>query len=257
VKHRFTKGLTFNGNYQFSKALGTSGWDPYHNGQPIVTAYGATVTLPGQRQFYYGPTTTDRTQYAGANFAYQIPTLASFGKLANYALGGWTLSGVTSFSTGAAVSPGCTTAAAYPANDPTWTGLITGATGVRCQTSGDWKNFTQDFYHNFNAASFTYPTGGTAASPVINWGNTGVGVLRQPSFWNQDLTINKAFSLGEKGRSLQINFQAFNVFNHTEFNTIGTTYSFSAAGVNTNTTTGQYTNAQPNRQVVITAKFAF
>jgi hypothetical protein len=257
VKHRFTKGLTFNGNYQFSKALGTSAWDPYHLGVPIPTAYGGTITLPNQRQFYYGPTTTDRSQYAGANFAYQLPTAGFFGKKASYLLGGWTLSGVTSFSTGAAVSPACSSTAAFPANDPTWTGLITGTTGVRCQVTGDWKNFTQSFYTNFNAAAFSYPTGGTTANPAPNFGNTGLGIMRQPSWWNQDLTITKVFTLGERGRTVGISLQAYNVLNHTEFNTIGTTYTFNAAGVNTNSTTGQATGAQPNRQVVLTAKFQF
>jgi hypothetical protein len=71
------------------------------------------------------------------------------------------------------------------------------------------------------------------------------------------LTLNKVFTLGEKGRTLGINFQAYNVFNHTEFNTIGTTYTFNAGGTNTNTTTGQYTAAQPNRQGVVTARFQF
>ena len=257
VKHRFTRGLTFSGNYQFSKGLGTSGWDPYHIGQAIPLAYGGTITLPGQRQWYYGPTATDRSQYAGASFAYQLPALSSHGALVKYLAGGWTLSGVTSFSTGAAVSPSCSTTAAYPANDPSWTGLITGATGVRCQVVGDWKSFTHDFYNNFNTAAFAYPTGGTQANPQPNFGNTGLGIMRQPAWWNQDLTIAKAFSLGEKGRSLVMNFQTYNVFNHTEFNTIGTTYSFNASGQNTNTTTGQYTAAQPNRQVVISAKFQF
>ena len=69
--------------------------------------------------------------------------------------------------------------------------------------------------------------------------------------------IAKVFTLGEKGRTLGINFQVYNVLNRTEFNAIGTTYSFNAAGVNTNSTTGQYTAAQPNRQAVVTARFQF
>ena len=71
------------------------------------------------------------------------------------------------------------------------------------------------------------------------------------------MTLNKVFILGERGRTLGINFQAYNVLNHTEFNTIGTTYTFNASGVNTNATTGQFTATQPNRQVVVTARFQF
>lgn len=159
---------------------------------------------------------------------------------------------MTSFSTGAAVSPTCATTASFPANDPTWTGGT-----VRCQVAGDWKSYTQGFYTNFNTAAFAFPTGGTAASPQPNFGNAGLGIMRQPSWWNQDLTLGKVFTLGERGRTLGINFQAYNVFNHTEFNTLGTTYTFNASGANTNATTGQFTAAQPNRQAVVTARFVF
>lgn len=251
LKHRFTKGLTFNANYQWSKGLGTNGWDPYHTGSPIPAAYGGTITLPGARQYYYGPTASDRKHYAGANFAYQLPTIRAMGKAGDYLLGGWTLSGVTSFSTGAAVSPTCTSSAAFPANDPTWTGLT-----PRCQVTGDWKLSTPDFYNQFNASAFSYPTGGTAAAPAPSFGNVGLGIMRQPTWWNQDLTIAKNFSLGEK-RLMSINFQAYNLLNHSEFNAYGTTLAFNAAGQNTNATTGQYTGTQTARQVVISAKFQF
>ncbi|MEO8596736.1 MAG: TonB-dependent receptor [Candidatus Solibacter sp.] len=252
VKHRFTKGLTFNGNYQFSKALATgSSNDPYHTGTPIQTAYGGTITFPGQRDWYYGPTSSDRSQYGGANFAYELPK-PRVGKLANYFVAGWTLSGVTSFSTGAPISPTCTSSAPFPANDPTWTG----AGGIRCQVVGDWKNFTQRFDTNFNKAAFAFPNGGTAANPTPTFGNAGLGIMRQPGWWNQDLTIAKVFRVGE-ARTLGINFQTYNVFNHAQFNAIGSTSAFNAAGLNTNQTTGQYTATAPPRQVAISARFQF
>ena len=255
LKHRFAKGLTFNANYQFSKALGTSGWDAFHTGSPIPTAYGGTVTFPSQRNWFYGPTTTDRAQYGGANFAYNLPTVSAFGRTGKFLLGSWTLSGVTSFSTGAPVSPACSTTAGFPVNDPTFTG----ASGVRCQVVGDWKAYTQSFNSNFNKTAFAYPNGGTAAAPTPTFGNDGLGIMRQPTWWNQDLTLAKSIPLGsgEKGRRLSISFQAYNVFNHTEFNAFGTTYSFNASGTNTNANTGLYTGTQPARQAVVSARFDF
>jgi hypothetical protein len=257
IKRRFSHGLTFIANYQFSKALGTStSWDPYHTGMPIATAFGTTVTLPSERQFYYGPTAYDRTHYGSASFGYLIPGPRILGKAGTFALSGWTLSGVTSFTTGAPVQPTCNTTAGFPANDPTWSGY---ATSVRCQSVGNWKDFTQSFYTNFNVSAFAYPSGGTQAAPVVNFGNTGLNFMRQPGWWNQDLTIAKEIRLGHEttARRLQVSMQAYNVLNHTEFNTIGTTYSFNAAGVNTNATTGQYTATQQPRQMVLTARFEF
>jgi len=256
LKRRFSHGFYFGAAYTFSKSLGTIGWDPYHIGMPITTAYGATVTLPGQRQWYYGPTTQDRTQWGSFNWAYELPGPKSWGIVGKVALNGWTLSGVTSVSSGAPITPSCTSTAAYPTSDPTWSGAA--ASAIRCEAVGNWKNYTQSFYTNFNTSAFAFPNGGTAAAPIINFGNTGIGILRGPGWWNQDVTLAKAFQLGAKeARRLIMSLQAYNVFNHTEFNAIGSTYSFNAAGVNTNATTGQYTATNQPREMVVTARFQF
>ena len=57
--------------------------------------------------------------------------------------------------------------------------------------------------------------------------------------------------------ALRVRFQAFNVINHTEFNRIGTTYTWNTAGVNLSTTTGQYISTQPPRQMALTARVEF
>ena len=57
--------------------------------------------------------------------------------------------------------------------------------------------------------------------------------------------------------ALRLRFQAFNVLNHTEFNKIGTTYQWNAAGLNLNTTTGHFTGTQPPRQMALTARVEF
>jgi len=73
---------------------------------------------------------------------------------------------------------------------------------------------------------------------------------------NFDVTLDKSIPLGER-RVFKIKWQAYNVFNHTEFNGIGSTYTFNAAGANTNTSTGQYTSALSPRQMVLALRFEF
>ena len=51
--------------------------------------------------------------------------------------------------------------------------------------------------------------------------------------------------------------QAYNVFNHTQFTGINTSYSFNASGANTNATTGYISGTGSPRNVVISARFAF
>jgi Carboxypeptidase regulatory-like domain len=243
AQRRLSHGLFFGAAYTFSKALGTSGNDPYHTGMPILNALGQTVTLPSRRQYYYGTTGSDRTHVLSVNYSYALPSFASQ-KFVNAVIGNWTLSGITSASSGAAYSPGCSTTAPFPANDPTLTGMT-----AKCQIVADPHDFTQSFYTNFNTAAF-------AMAPSGTFGNTGLGIFRQPGTVNFDMALDKVIPVGER-RAFRIKWQAYNVFNHTEFNAVGSTFSFNTAGVNTNTTTGQYTGALNPRQMVLTLRFEF
>ena len=49
------------------------------------------------------------------------------------------------------------------------------------------------------------------------FGNSGVGILRGPGYWNVDLGISKNFYLDDK-RYVSFRAEAFNVFNHPNFN---------------------------------------
>ena len=120
---------------------------------------------------------------------------------------------------------------------------------AKCQIVADPHDFTQSFYTNFNTAAF-------AMAPSGTFGNTGLGIFRQPGTVNFDMALDKVIPVGER-RAFRIKWQAYNVFNHTEFNAVGSTFSFNTAGVNTNTTTGQYTGALNPRQMVLTLRFEF
>jgi hypothetical protein len=56
----------------------------------------------------------------------------------------------------------------------------------------------------FNTAAF--------ATPVNAFGNSDRNILRAPSYWNVDLTLQKNIPLGS-GRQLELRMEAFNVFN--------------------------------------------
>jgi hypothetical protein len=57
----------------------------------------------------------------------------------------------------------------------------------------------------FNTAAF--------AAPVNAFGNSDRNLLRAPSFWNVDLTVQKNIPFGN-GRQVELRVEAFNVFNH-------------------------------------------
>jgi hypothetical protein len=163
-----------------------------------------------------------------------------------HVLDNWVLSGVTVYSSGAPVTPSCTSVSAGPANsDPSLSGG-----GARCQEIANPNTFQQSFYANFNTSAF-------GMAPAGTFGNIGENTLRQPSWANFNVALQKVARIGRDGRyRVSARIEAFNVFNHTEFSTIGTTYTFSGA-VNTNTQTGQYTATYSPRQMATTLRFEF
>lgn len=162
----------------------------------------------------------------------------------------WVISGVTVVQTGAPVTPSCTSLAAGPANsDPSLSGG-----GARCQEIANPGAFQQNFFQNFNTGAFTVAPSGT-------FGNIGLSILRQPTWFNFDMSLDRRIPLGKEGkRALRARIEAYNVFNHTEFSTIGTTLSLSGVSgtnTNTNTTWGQDTATYSPRQLATTLRFEF
>jgi hypothetical protein len=244
VTRRASHGLFYSVAYTFSKGLGSTSPDAYHLGVPISNEFGQSVTLPDARQFTYGPVSTDRSQVLAVNYSYAFPKVSRGFAALRQVINGWTLSGTMLAETGAPVSPSCSSTAAFPINDPTQTGQ-----GARCQEIGDPRAFTQNFYNNFNTAAF-------GLAPVGSWGTTGLGIFREPTWWNWDMALDRTVVVKEK-LHLRVRWQAYNVFNHPEFNAYGATYTFNAANVNTNTTTGQCTSTLNPRQQELSVRAVF
>jgi hypothetical protein len=73
---------------------------------------------------------------------------------------------------------------------------------------------------------------GAIESPY--WGNLGVNTFERPGTNNVDMRVTRRFRLFKEGRALEIRGEAFNVFNHTQFQNIDTTARFDATGAQIN-----------------------
>lgn len=248
AEHRMSHGLHFGASYVFSKALGTCG--------AVSNASGCSIADPyhSYRNWYYGPMPWDRTHVFNLNWAYRIPGFST-NRLAKAVLDNWTIAGIASFQTGAPVTPDCSSVSAGPANsDPSFSGVgvwsATNTAGARCQEVANPNNFQQSFYTNFNTAAFTLAAPGS-------YGNIGLGILRQPAWYNIDTTLEKRIPLGKsERRMIRLRAEAYNLLNHTEFSTIGTSLQLSGA-TNLNTTYGQDTATLPARVLSSTIRFEF
>jgi hypothetical protein len=249
AQHRLSRGLQFGVSYVFSKALGTCG-------AVAANGSGCTVADPfhSYRDWYYSPLPWDRHHVLNINYSYQIPAVTS-NRIAKAIVGNWTLSGIAAFQTGAPVTPDCSSLSSGPANsDPSLSGVgawtSANPVGARCQAIGDPQNFQHSFYANFNTSAFTL-------APVGTFGNIGLGILRQPSWYNLDVNLDKRIPIGHSERRvLRMRIEAYNVFNHTEFSTIGTSLQLLGA-TNVNTQFGQYTATLPQRVLSTTLRFEF
>jgi hypothetical protein len=237
VRKRLSHGLLFGAAYSWSRAMGLTALDPL-----VANNYARN----------YGPQSTDRRQTLAINYAYDLPKLgqALHSKALSVIVDGWQWSGITTFLTGAPYTPSFSTT----------NGLdITGSSNEtpRIDVVGNpFANIPKNSSLPngglaFNPAAFAEPAVGTI-------GTAGVNIMYGPGYANFDMSLSKSVpvGLGEK-RRLHLRLEAFNVFNHVEFSGINSSFTFNAAGVNTNASTGQYTSDRGPRILSLELRFQF
>jgi hypothetical protein len=185
LQHRFSKGLTFGAVYTWSKSLTTANSD------------GDTVD-PFNPLLDYRAASWDRTHVFAANYVYDLPGLSKhFGgaKWLSYITDHYQLSGVTQLMTGTPVDSN--NGGSFPS------GYLNG--------SNQWSAV------NFN---YTFDRSGNPIFPAIGPPTRGTrDMLRTGGMQNWDMSLFKNIPLGaNEARSLQLRLEAFNAFNHPNFN---------------------------------------
>jgi len=191
-------GLTLQGAYTWSKEL------DYTSGDNSTQ-----LSNPFDRSFDYGPGSYDRRHIAIFSYIYDLPFFKnSQHGFVRYTLGGWQLSGVTTFETGTPITPTI-------GNDILGLG---GNATARPNVSG-----TVTMPHSvdswFSPSSFSQPAFGS-------FGNLGRGAIFGPGRGNWDVSLFKEFLFTKReGPRVQFRFETFNTFNHTQFNGIALNYN--------------------------------
>jgi hypothetical protein len=225
VENRY--GLTVQFAYTFSHEIDSASNDLAGVSNPYNIAYDrASGAL-------------DRRHIFNANYIYQLPFFLKSGNgLERAALGGWEISGITVAQTGVPQP------IAY--NGPDVLGLGGGTTNrpnlvapvTYPKTKAAW----------FSKASFASPIAPWAGGPNQGFGNAGRDAVRLPGLFNTNLALFKSFAFTEQVR-LQIRWETFNTFNHTEFSGIDSG--------STDANFGQVTATYDPRTMQLGAKFSF
>jgi hypothetical protein len=197
VNRRFSRGFTFSVAYTLSKALGTNVGD-----FDFVNPYNV-------RLYDYRVLGFDRTHSFVASYVYELPKLGrrlGDNWFTRAVFNGWQISGITSLISGSPFEPGV--------------GLT--GTNANQRITG---SFTEPSRFRLKGDPTKGPNGlliNPDAFIIPEIGSLGLGersYIRNPGINNTDLSIFKKFNFGDadKGRYIQLRFEMFNVFNHTQF----------------------------------------
>lgn len=201
-----------------------------------------TVSNPFNSAYDRGSGALDRRHNFNANYIYNLPFFShSSNALARTTLGGWTYSGIVVAETGL---PQYIT---Y--NGPDTLGLG-GGTNNRPDLVNGKVAYVKKGLTWFNPSSFTAPlapwNGGAANQ---GFGNAGKDAVVLPGQFNFNMSLFKNIAFKTEGPTLQLRFESFNTFNHTQFNGID-------AG-STDGNFGQLTSAYDSRRLQLGAKLSF
>jgi hypothetical protein len=148
------------------------------------------------------------------SYVYALPFFRGKG-LSHVALGGWQVSGITIAQTGTPFN--VTNGTDFGDNAGVANGV---GTGSRPDLIGNPKSgVSQTSFPDvrgplyYNPGAFAVPTG-------LTFGNVGRNTLYMPGRINFDFGLFKRFSFGEN-RVIDFRWENFNLFNHTQYNSIG------------------------------------
>ncbi len=215
-------GFTLQSSYTWSHSIDIASGDE----ATILNAY----DIKADR----GNSDLDRRHIFVMNYIYDLPFgagkqfLSSSKGILNQLVGGWQLSGITTFSAGLPFSVG------FP-GDPAGIGK-----GVRANLVGNPNTGprTADEFFNTSAFAAVAPVGSVAGA--TGFGNEGRNVVRGAGRNQWDISLFKNFSKvplpgSKEGGTLQFRADFFNAFNHTQFNSYFTTFGTPGFGGANNT----------------------
>ncbi|MEW5977074.1 MAG: TonB-dependent receptor [Acidobacteriota bacterium] len=216
---RLSKGLSFNANYTWAKAL-------------TDTSLGGFAFFAGQNQYTRYLERADdgiiRRHVLRFSYVYHLPFgrgqnfLKNLPSIANHVLGGWQISGITTMATGARISP------SFSGTDPANTNQFGGRPDRIADgnlDSGGMRDRIKSGKPIFDSSAFVQPENGRGS-----YGNSARNILTGPGreVWN--ITLAKNFMVKEKAK-VQFRWDMFNAFNRANFWTPDTNISGGSFGL--------------------------
>jgi Carboxypeptidase regulatory-like domain/TonB-dependent Receptor Plug Domain/TonB dependent receptor len=243
LRHHFSHGLLLQASYTWSNLK--TDINASEAGAGIATPgnvlSGSSVSNdPLNVRQQYGPAAFNRPQRFVLSYSYDLPFKSEGWK--NKAVGGWSVSGVTTIqdglpftvtdSSGGGIYYGGGLPATGPyvraelANPINCNALGNCQSGIPLNTSGSMASRAINGFINPKAFTSIPCIGGTVAGNCggsgggTGFGNSGIGIMRCCTQLNFDMAIIKNTKVGglREDASLQFRAEFFNLFNHAQFN---------------------------------------
>jgi hypothetical protein len=214
LSQSFNRGLTVQISYTFSKVLSDADTSIY---APDRRLERAAADFDVAHNFF-------------ATVAYQLPFFKNQPGLARTVLGNWQTSGIYALQSGRPSDLSM-------AQDVAGLDTTTQRPQITCEPNLPGNQRTTTRY--FNTSCFASPARGTVAT-------TSARSLRLPGVNNFNFSLMKRINLTEK-KSLELQGDLYNAFNHTQFSAFGTSFGTS--------TFGAITAAAPSRETQLGIKF--
>ena len=227
LRKQMSHGLMVNANYTWSHSLdGDSGWHSAVTSANGAAAGDGYTTDQTQQGLDYGNSVYDIRHRLVLNYLYQLPGQNLHGPLGVVA-GGWQLSGIWSFQSGAHWEPYKSSSRKFQ-GDCSQAGINAGL----CQNIGGDYNLDGgnndrpgSMIQSFSGENHNQWANGLGSDFVSNTffapclgcvSNLGRNTFVGPGQWFADMTLGKNFKLTERV-NLKFEAQAFNIFNRANF----------------------------------------
>ncbi len=211
-------------SYTLGKATGLGSG----NGDNPLAAEGFTPGDPFDRDFFVGPTNYDRRHALVATWTYEMPFLRDRNNVVAAVLGGWELSGKTRWQSGEYLT-------------------VDGNTSIGTRRA-DYLGGEISLPSSERSANRWFNTDAFAAAPNDRRGNSRVGMVQGPHFYEWDLSLRKNFPIYGTAR-MTLRADVFNVFNRVNFDDPETTV--------TDDDFGAISEAKIPRQMQLSVRFEF
>ena len=231
VRRRFANNFMISGSYTFSKLLSNAD-EVFAVGVGTAASVFALPAVLGGDQFEKALSQNDRTHRGVFSYIYEFPFMKEQRGFVGRLLGGFQIAGVTSFESGTPYtvfngfdSDGIGGGNERPSYNPA------GQAGVRAvpvtNATGAITGYVNPDNNNapidpLTARYIVNPTYSPAlANSIARFGNAPRSSERSDGINNWNVNIQKNTRIGESTR-IEARAEFFNIFNHPQFNGIGT-----------------------------------